>query len=85
MREQPARRVGLGVVADEDDRVEGFVETLHHAVTFEAMADQPRARIQIFRKEIALAAVRVVHDHFGGPARKRAANRRIRILGHQLA
>ncbi len=55
--EQSARRVGLGVIADKDDGIERLVESFDHAVTLEAVADQPRARIEIFRQQVALAAV----------------------------
>ena len=85
MREQAARRVGLGVIADEDHRIERLVEALDHAVTLEAVADQPRARIEILGQQIALAAVRVVDDDFGGAAFERAADRGVGVFGHQLA
>ena len=85
VREQAARRVGLGVIADEDHRVERLVEPLDHAVALEAVADQPGARIEILGKQVALAAVRVVDDDFGGAAVERAADRGVGVLGHQLA
>ena len=85
MREQAARRVRLGVIADEDHGVVGFVEALDHAMPLEAVTDEPRARIEILRQQIALAAVRIVHDHFRGAAGKRPSDRGVGIFGHQLA
>src|SRR2546425_11863156 len=38
MREQPARGIRFCVIADEERRVEGFVQTLEHAVALEAVA-----------------------------------------------
>jgi hypothetical protein len=85
VREQSTRGVGLGVIADENDGVERVVEPLHHAVPFEAVADEARALIEIFRQEIALTPMGVVDEDVGGAAVKGAADGGIGVLRHQLA
>ena len=85
VREDATWRPSLGVVSHEYDRIEGGVEPLHHAVALEAVTDEAHPRIEILRQDVALAAVRVVHDHLGGPAIEGPANGRVGILRHQLA
>ena len=85
VRKQAARRVGLGVIADENHRVERVVQTFDHAMAFEAVADQPRARIEVLGQQIALAAMRIIDHHFRRAAGEGAANGRVRVFRHQLA
>ena len=63
-----ARRISLAVVPDEDHRVEGLVEALHHAVQLEAVRDHPRPRIDILGQEVALSSVGIIDQNIGGPA-----------------
>lgn len=73
------------MITDEDHGVKGFIEAFDHAMTLEAVADQAGAGIEVFRQEVALAAMRIVDDDFGRAAGKRAANRGVGVFSHQLA
>ena len=57
-------RPGLGVVSDEDDRIESLVETLHHRQRLGRARDQGGPRIEGVGHDIAHAAVSIV-DHDG--------------------
>src|SRR5579884_1719381 len=72
------------MIAEEDRRVEGLVETLHHVHRLEVAGEDARALERLFRINVAHGGVGVIHQNLLRPRDcRRAANRA--QLSHQEA